>query len=456
MARPIELTRLRAADPLRFLTEDPPPHPTPASPIPEPDIFPGALSSDDAGLSAIHPPWKRSLHALLEHPKSSPAAIFLHMLVTFLILISALVTVLETIPTLHEISTGAWFGVETTLVALFTIEYVARCLAWSGTWISLLKWMTTIEVMYISVRRSQHALLAISFFVIMILTVFSTLLFVYFAERGTWDPVLETFVNVDGDPTQFSVRTPSPYTSALSHAPHPTSQSIPAAAWFVLVTITTVGYGEITPRSFLGRLITLPILVFGLLLITLPSFVLGREFSVVWEQMTARQNEREVANSETYPLDSPLQAHFPLSTPLLRGPPSPVQHPARPHSPHPSISYHTTLYSHPPHPSHSPNLLHPDPPHPQTTPSISTSTSTTHTHPGADLTNRKLAQNQTELSMQIAEMRAVLERQGEVVLGLLEVIRGARGRDGAGQGEGGEEQRREEGKGKGKGVERVR
>lgn len=52
------------------------------------------------------------------------------------------------------------------------------------------------------------------------------------------------------------------------------------------IAITTVGYGEITPRSFLGRLITVPILVFGLLLITLPSFVLGREFSHVWERMS--------------------------------------------------------------------------------------------------------------------------------------------------------------------------
>ncbi len=33
--------------------------------------------------------------------------------------------------------------------------------------------------MYLSVRRSQHALLAIGFFVIMILTVFSTLLYVF-------------------------------------------------------------------------------------------------------------------------------------------------------------------------------------------------------------------------------------------------------------------------------------
>ena len=53
--------------------------------------------------------------------------------------------------------------------------------------------------------------------------------------------------------------------------------------------ITTVGYGEITPRSFLGRLITLPLLVFGLLLIALPTFVLGREFSIVWEYMSEAQ-----------------------------------------------------------------------------------------------------------------------------------------------------------------------
>jgi len=49
--------------------------------------------------------------------------------------------------------------------------------------------------------------------------------------------------------------------------------------------ISTVGFGEITPRSFFGRLVTLPLLLFGLLLIALPSFVLGRQFSIVWNEM---------------------------------------------------------------------------------------------------------------------------------------------------------------------------
>ena len=56
--------------------------------------------------------------------------------------------------------------------------------------------------------------------------------------------------------------------------------------------ISTVSYGEITPRFFLGCLITLPLLAFGLLLIALPSFVLGRKFSIVWNEMTNGQTPR--------------------------------------------------------------------------------------------------------------------------------------------------------------------
>ena len=74
--------------------------------------------------------------------------------------------------------------------------------------------MLTIEVMMLSIRRSRDALLALAFFVLMVLVVFSTLL--YFAERGTWDESLETFVDDDGQRSAF--------------------ESIPAAAWFVLVS----------------------------------------------------------------------------------------------------------------------------------------------------------------------------------------------------------------------------
>ncbi|KIJ59661.1 hypothetical protein HYDPIDRAFT_140475 [Hydnomerulius pinastri MD-312] len=408
MSQPIPLSRIRSPAATRFLTEEP----QVSSPQDLDDLFPNSSAFDEPP-DAIKSPSKRAAFDLLERPTSSSSAFLVHFASTSLIVFSAVVTILETVPSFHSISPRVWFGLETSLVLLFTVEYSARLFAWSSSWITLVKWMfsfygvidmlailpyyieimlqqdtsvlfrfsilrmfrllrvfrpfrynstilLTIEVMYLAIRRSHHALLALSFFIAMVLTVFSTLL--YFAERGTWDDTLETFINSDGDPSQFP--------------------SIPAAAWFVLVTITTVGYGEITPRSVLGRLITVPLLAFGLLLIALPSFVLGREFSIVWEQMTNHEVRR--ISSSSFPSPS---SHCLTD---LTNPETP-----------------STPFLHRRLPSHA---------HTQ-------SQTQSQTEP-RDLSNRKLAQNQTELSQQISELRVTVEMQGEMIRELLGVLVG--------------------------------
>jgi potassium voltage-gated channel Shal-related subfamily D protein 2 len=133
--------------------------------------------------------------------------------------------------------------------------------------------LLTIEVMYVAVQRSKDALGAISFFILLVLVLFSTL--IYFAERGTWDANVGAFLDADGDPSLFD--------------------SIPQTAWFVLATLSTVGYGDRVPRSILGKLLTMPLLLFGLLLIALPSFVLGRNFAIVFDAMTAQTNQKQVS-----------------------------------------------------------------------------------------------------------------------------------------------------------------
>jgi len=214
--------------------------------------------------------------------------------------------------------------------------------------------LLTIEVMYLSFRRAQDALLALGFFVLMVVVVFSTLL--YFIERGTWDDTLGTFINSDGDPSQFA--------------------SIPAAAWFVIVTISTVGYGEMTPRSFLGRLITLPLLLFGLLLIALPSFVLGREFSVIWNDMTSGHIDR------TPYMQSELFSQSPRFLANLR---------ARHHESEEHL--HTAVES--------------------------SATNTTSEH---DDTPHQLVQSQTALKAQLEEMRTAMDMQGTLLRRIMEKV----------------------------------
>lgn len=109
------------------------------------NFFPHATSSFDPDdhvidLHTIHPAWKRNLHELLEHPNATTAAFLIHVLITSLILLSAIVTVLETIPAFHSTSPSVWFGIETSLVVLFTVEYVARALAWSSSWSLFMSW----------------------------------------------------------------------------------------------------------------------------------------------------------------------------------------------------------------------------------------------------------------------------------------------------------------------------
>ena len=82
------------------------------------------------------------LHSLLERPNSSQAAFTIHLMVNALISLSALLTVLETLPLFHHVSTAVWFGLETTIVVCFTFEYLARAIAWSESPATFWNWFS--------------------------------------------------------------------------------------------------------------------------------------------------------------------------------------------------------------------------------------------------------------------------------------------------------------------------
>ncbi|KAG2205792.1 hypothetical protein INT47_003975 [Mucor saturninus] len=271
---------------------------------------------------------KRQLYLLMEDPSSSRAAFWANVVVSVLIVFSATMTTVETIPAFRSAeSNKVWFHLETVMVSIFSLEYLLRMFAHSDSismlgnffisplsiidFISIVPFyieliakrdttyefrylilrlfrllrlfksykytntiVMTIEVMVIAFRRSRDALYALFFFLITCVVLFSTLL--YFAERGTWDDNLQTFIDPSGNPSYFD--------------------SIPATFWFVIVTITTTGYGDIVPATFIGKLVTFPAMVFGVLLIALPSIIMGRHFTIVWEAMRRRQYHN--SNSE--------------------------------------------------------------------------------------------------------------------------------------------------------------
>lgn len=135
MSQSIPLARISPIA-ARFLTEDP----RSRSPQTVEDIFPNSAPFE-GGPDPVKSPRKHAAFELLEQPTSSSSAFLVHLASTSLIVFSAIVTILETVPSFHSISPRVWFGVETSLVLLFTVEYCARLFAWSSSWISLVKWM---------------------------------------------------------------------------------------------------------------------------------------------------------------------------------------------------------------------------------------------------------------------------------------------------------------------------
>ena len=66
--------------------------------------------------------------------------------------------------------------------------------------------------------------------------------------------------------------------------------SIPISIYWAVVTLTTVGFGDITPKTDLGRAISAVVMIIGYSIIAVPTGIITSELS----QEVKRQNERSV------------------------------------------------------------------------------------------------------------------------------------------------------------------
>lgn len=315
------------------------------------------------------------------------------------IVLSSLTAIIETVPLYYRSQEQLWSVFEIFIVAVFTLEFVIRCYAHTSTPAQFLKFLRSfytwvdvvailpfylsrlvinrqswsdmqrftvlrlfrllrlfrcytfssllqlsIDALIMSLRKSVDALLALMVFITFIMIAFSTL--IYFAERGEWDPTRRAFIDVTGEPSQFF--------------------SIPASLWFVAEIITTVGLGDIHPKTSLGKAIAMPLMMISLLIIALPSIVIGRNFAESWAWLRSTRPFRPVLLTSTA---APASASAPLVAPVpivaTIGGGGGVAIPPPPSGPAPPSS--TT--------SLSPGLLHPlsPPPPPPTITATSTS-----------------------------------------------------------------------------------
>nr|ABD59027.1 voltage-gated potassium channel [Physalia physalis] len=261
----------------------------------------------------------RIIWNFLEYPETSrPAKLFAFVSV-FIIVISLVMFVMETLPSFAPVvihldngttletpnENESWmFMVSTAVIAWFTSEFMLRLIccpskikfftnlsniidllsivpyyvsfALSSTskhqgYLAVLRVIRVLRVFKLSrhsrglqilgdtLKASFHELLMLAFFLLIMILLFGSC--VYYAEY-----------QVEG--TKFT--------------------SIPAASWWAIVTMTTVGYGDMYPTTLLGKLIGFVAVVCGVLTIALPVPVVVSNFEYFYTKERNRRKTEEV------------------------------------------------------------------------------------------------------------------------------------------------------------------
>ena len=263
---------------------------------------------------------KSKVWDFMDKAESSKGAAALAIFIMVLIAISCLNFILETLPSV-QINDSALFAlttIEAICTGAFTLEYIIRFFscpnkfkfvkeflsivdllaiapfyfeviqtAMGGTgwvqtsFIRIIRLVRIVRVLKVSryltwFRLFGSALaksgqpLAMLFFIIMICMIFfSSIMFT--VERGEWSFEHEIWVKSDNTDEA------SPY------------QSIPDAFYWCIITMTTVGYGDVYPATPLGKIIAVAASLLGILVLAIPITVISTNFNAEYESVQKQQ-----------------------------------------------------------------------------------------------------------------------------------------------------------------------
>lgn len=249
-------------------------------------------SSRPAGPPAAHQaPWRRRAHEIIFEADTSAGKAF-DVALLILIVVSVATVLLESVAPLKERYGTAMRAIEWIITGLFSAEYLMRLLVvgrparYAHSFFGIVDLLAILPT-YLSVILPGTQSLAV-IRALRVLRVFRVLKLGYFVgEAENLKAALRAsarkiIVFLAGVVTLLIIIGALMY---LIEGEASGFTSIPISIYWAVVTMTTVGYGDLAPNSVLGRLLASVVMILGYGIIAVPT-------GIVSVQLTRTRRER--------------------------------------------------------------------------------------------------------------------------------------------------------------------
>ena len=221
-----------------------------------------------------------------------------------LILLNVVAVTLESVEALHEKYDQIFHYFELFSILIFTVEYSLR------VWVAPLKYENRVaasysaRVKYIFSLNGIIDLLSIIPFYLQFmlpgldLRILRTLRLLRILKLSTYNSALSDLIEAIREERRSFIAAgyifivmfiiASSLIYFAEHQKHPTHfNSIPDSMYWALITLTTVGYGDVTPVTALGKLISVISAMGGVIVVALLTGIIASSFSLQMERRKA-------------------------------------------------------------------------------------------------------------------------------------------------------------------------
>ncbi len=248
--------------------------------------------------------WKRRLYTIIFESKTPGGKAF-DVSLLIAIGLSVIVVMLESVKSIQAQHAVLLRDLEWAFTGLFTVEYIARLLSVRRPWQYAFSFYGIVDLVailpsFVNLFTTTNYVMVIR--VLRLLRVFRVLKLAHFLEETA---TLVTALRASRRKILvfiFTVLAVVFIMGTLMYLIEGEANgftSIPHSVYWAIVTLTTVGYGDITPRTPLGQLLASLIMIMGYGIIAVPTGI----FSMELRQAARAKDARVCAGCETVESD---------------------------------------------------------------------------------------------------------------------------------------------------------